>query len=329
MSSEFVGDDVDVAEQALAAYDLPSDATLTLLNLSENATYAVDVDGRRSILRVHRKDYHRAHEIESELDWLDALRKDGDVTVPTVLPTRDGRRVVTVDHDGTARHVVHFEMVSGAEPSEDALTTNDFHGLGRITAALHDHSRQWRRPARFGRFAWDWRHSLGQEPRWGRWRDAVGVDATEADVLGRARDLLGRRLAEYGSGTDVFGLIHADLRLANLLVDDDTTTVIDFDDCGFGWYFYDFGTAVSFIEDDPAVPEWQAAWAEGYRTRRTLASSDEAMLPSFVLLRRLLLLAWMGTHSHSRESQAISVSYAAGSCALAERYLSSDGASIA
>ena len=45
------------------------------------------------------------------------------------------------------------------------------------------------------------------------------------------------------------------------------------------------------------------------------------MLPSFVLLRRLLLLAWMGSHSHSRESQAMSVTYAAGSCELAERYL--------
>ncbi len=62
-----------------------------------------------------------------------------------------------------------------------------------------------------------------------------------------------------------------------------------------------------------------------YRTRRELAAADEDMLASFVLLRRLLLLAWMGTHSHSRESQAISVTYAAGSCTLAERYLSSDG----
>src|SRR5919206_308102 len=50
------------------------------------------------------------HEIESELDWLDALRRDGDVTVPTVLPASDGRRMVTVNVDGTPRHVVHFEM---------------------------------------------------------------------------------------------------------------------------------------------------------------------------------------------------------------------------
>lgn len=322
-----VSDDVEVAEKALTAFDLPQGSILHLLNLSENATYSVEFPGtgHRTILRVHRKDYHRADQIESELLWLDALRRDSDIIVPTVLPARDGRRVVTVQHDGADRHIVHFAMVPGAEPDEKSLTTTDFHTLGEITAALHDHSRSWERPPVFSRFAWDWEHSLGGSPRWGRWRDATGVGESEADVLVRAEWLLQRRLADYGTGPDTFGLVHADLRLANLLVDDGTITVIDFDDCGFGWYFYDFGTAVSFFEDHPSVPEWQDAWAAGYRTRRSLPAADEDMLASFVLLRRLLLLAWMGTHSHSKESQAISVTYAAGSCELAERYLSSDG----
>ncbi len=323
----FVADDVDVAACALAEYDLSPDSTLRLINLSENATYAVSdaATGTQSILRVHRKGYHRAHEIASELDWLDALQRDGTVTVPTVLPARDGRRIVTVDQNGTPRHVVHFAMVPGTEPDEATLTVEDFHTLGRLTADLHTHSRAWVRPTGFGRFSWDWTHSLGEHPRWGRWQDAVGVGPGESEVLTRAVALLGQRLGEYGSGPDVFGLVHADLRLANLLVDGETITVIDFDDCGFGWYFYDFGTAVSFFEDDPAVPEWQDAWATGYRTRRTLPAADEAMLPSFVLLRRFLLLAWMGTHSHSKESQAMSITYAQGSCALAERYLTHHG----
>ena len=324
-----VSDDKEVAERALAEYDLSPDSTLQLLNLSENATYAVTDGGARSILRVHRKDYHRPDQIESELQWLDALRRDSDITVPTVLPARDGRQVVTVEHDGSERYVVHFEMVPGAEPDENSLTTTDFHTLGAITAALHEHARSWDRPTGFSRFAWDWDHSLGDAPRWGRWRDAVGVGRPEAETLDRAQQLLRRRLADYGTGADTYGLIHADLRLANLLVDGDTITVIDFDDCGFGWYFYDFGSAVSFFEDNPLVPEWQYAWVGGYRTKRPLAAADEDMLASFVLLRRLLLLAWMGTHSHSRESQAISVTYAAGSCELAERYLSSDGHRLA
>ena len=329
--ADFVGNDLHIAERALGAYELAPASTLTLLNLSENATYAVeDPDtGARSILRVHRKNYHRRHEIESELDWLDALRRDSELTVPVVIPARDGTRVLTIDDEDGPRHVVHFEMVSGVEPDEKTLTVQDFHTLGAITAALHDHSRAWQRPPGFGRFAWDWQNCLGGSPRWGRWHDAVGVGPAEIDVLDRAQQLLAQRLTEYGSGADTFGLVHADLRLANLLVDGTDITVIDFDDCGFSWYFYDFGTAVSFFEDDPAVPEWQDAWVRGYRTRRTMTAADEAMLPSFVLLRRLLLLAWMGTHNHSRESQQMSITYAAGSATLAERYLTSNGLNLA
>lgn len=334
-----ITDEIDVARFALRHYDIGTDATLRLLNLSENATYLVEDGGTQSILRVHRQNYHQPHEIESELNWLQALHTDSDVTVPTVVPARDGRRVVTVEGDetgGIARHIVQFGMVAGAEPDEGTLTLDDFHTLGRITAALHDHSQRWKRPAGFGRFSWDWEHSLGASPRWGRWQDAEGVGPAERQVLERAQALLHDRLHAYGTGPDVYGLIHADLRLANLLVDPDSAgpagsagiTVIDFDDCGFGWYFYDFGTAVSFIEHDPALPEWQDAWVRGYRTRRDLPASDEDMLASFVLLRRLLLLAWMGTHSHSRESATKAISYAAGSCELAERYLRSHGLTL-
>ena len=51
--------------------------------------------------------------------------------------------------------------------------------------------------------------------------------------------------------------------------------VIDFDDCGFGWYMYDLAAAVSFIEHDPRVPELIDAWARGYRTVLELPAAVE------------------------------------------------------
>ncbi len=46
-SDVLVTPDKEVAERALAQYDLSPDSTLQLLNLSENATYAVtDGDAR-------------------------------------------------------------------------------------------------------------------------------------------------------------------------------------------------------------------------------------------------------------------------------------------
>jgi Ser/Thr protein kinase RdoA (MazF antagonist) len=322
--------DGEVADLALARYGFTDQRTCRMINLSENATYLVEDPGtgRAGILRVHRENYHGPAEIESELDWLTALREDTEVSTPVVIPTTDGQRLVTCRPRGGDRHAVLFEVVPGIEPDDVALELSSFETLGQITAQMHQHARSWQRPAGFDRFAWDWEHSFGAQPRWGRWQDGIGVGGEETKLLGAAVDLVQQRLEQYGTGPERFGLVHADLRLANLLVDGDRVNVIDFDDCGFSWYMYDFGTAVSFLEHDPRLPEWQQAWLHGYRSVAALTDEDVDMLATFVMMRRLLLVAWMGSHAHSRECQELGPGYTAGSCELARRYLASEGHAV-
>jgi Ser/Thr protein kinase RdoA (MazF antagonist) len=309
------------ARATLAAWGCGPDAAVSLLQVSENATFLVDDPGQgRSVLRVHRLGYHSVAAIESELGWLDALRGAG-VRTPRVLPARDGRRVVTaVDPcGGASRNCVRFEFLPGAEPPADAA---HFAALGELTARMHAHARTWARPAGFTRFAWDLDAAFGNSPRWGHWRHGPGVGPGEAAILCRAEETVTRRLAAYGAGPQRFGLIHADLRLANLLTSDGQTAVIDFDDCGTGWYLYDLAAAVSFFEDDPAVPDLAAAWLAGYRRGGGVVSAeDEAQIWTFIVLRRLLLLGWTGSHPAAADAAALGAGYAAGSCELAERYL--------
>ena len=72
--------------------------------------------------------------------------------------------------------------------------------------------------------------------------------------------------------------------------------LLDFDDCGWGWFLYDLGAALSFVEDSPRVPELVSAWVRGYRAEAPLSAAEVAELDTFVLLRRLLLVAWLGSH---------------------------------
>src|SRR5581483_9634210 len=131
----------------------------------------------------------------------------------------------------------------------------------------------------------------------GRWQDGIAVGPQEREVLGRLDATLRTRLGRFGTAPDRYGLVHADLRLANLLMDGDSTYVIDFDDCGWSWYLYDLGAALSFIEHDPRVPELVDSWTRGYRRVRALPAEDEAEIPTFILMRRLLLVAWIGSHA--------------------------------
>jgi Ser/Thr protein kinase RdoA (MazF antagonist) len=317
-----------LAREALRWYGLDADAALTLVSLSENAVFAVDdpVTGTRSALRLHRPGYHSRRAIESELAWVTALRCDGVVATPPVLPARDGALVAAVPTgNGGDRFAVRFDWVPGVEPAGERLV-DDFGTLGETAARLHAHARRWRRPPWFTRQTWDHARSVGPRGHWGRWQDGVGVGAEERAVLAALEAVLGRRLAAFGAGPERFGLVHADMRLANLLVDDEAgMTLLDFDDCGFSWYLYDLGAALSFLEDDPRVPGLVDAWVEGYRTVGDLGADEVAELPTFVLLRRLLLVAWVGSHQDAPYARSLGAPFTRRSCDLAEAYLSRYG----
>ena len=139
------------------------------------------------------------------------------------------------------------------------------------------------------------------------------------------RNPVKRRLDRFGKTPDRFNLIHGDMRLANLLMDNGTIKVIDFDDCGFSWFLYDCATTVSFFEDSPDVPALIEAWVRGYRRVGTLSAEEVAEIDTFVMLRRLLLVAWIGSHSETELAQSMGVAYTKSTLPLCERYLSRFG----
>jgi Ser/Thr protein kinase RdoA (MazF antagonist) len=312
----------DLAAAALPHFGLSERATATLCNVSENHTFRVEDPESPNgyALRVHRPGYRTAHQIESELQWVDALREDR--AVDTCVPVRapGGERVLHV-HD---HNVVLWEWLPGSEPDPEGDEVLDgFRVLGAVSARMHAHARAWSRPAGFDRPPWDYDHTLGAAGAWGRWQDGLGMGPEELALLGRLDETIRQRLEAYGQSDERFGLVHADIRLANLLVDDGHVRVIDFDDSGFAWFMYDFATTVSFMEDHPRVPELQAAWLEGYRGVAPLDPADEAELDTFVMLRRLLLVAWIGSHhTFATEAAELGAGFTTGTCALAERYLS-------
>ena len=107
------------AQDALAAYDGHPDASLELLNVSENATFLVrDPEAGPSVLRVHRLGYHTELEIASELAWMDALRAEAGVRTPRVLTAADGRRVVTVSERGGGRNGTACASSSSPAPNQ-------------------------------------------------------------------------------------------------------------------------------------------------------------------------------------------------------------------
>ncbi len=311
------------ARAALPSYGREPDAPLRLLSLSENATYLVD-DDEPIVLRVHRADYHSLQAIRSELAWMAALREQTDVVTPRLIPALDGQEVVTAVLNDHPLNVDAVTFVPGCTAEERPAAVG-FDQLGRITATMHDHVRGWRAPEGFTRFDWTAETMIGPQGRWGNWRHAPELTPADESVIERAATQLQLKLVEFGTAPDRFGLIHADLRMANLMIDPEVEggpiTVIDFDDCGWSWHLADLGAVVSFIEDTPEAEAMIAGWLKGYRETRELPDEHLAMIPSFVLLRRLQLTAWVASHALADSAIAFTDGFAEGTARLASRYL--------
>lgn len=313
-----------LADAALKHYDCPSPIRLSLVNISENATFLVEMEGERYALRIHRPGYHSSQAIASELEWITALKQSGQIETPLPLPGRDDQFIQEIDltTDGQPVRCVLFDWLTGSEPGIAEDLTRPFQVLGEVTARMHLHSINWKRSVGFTRFAWDFESSLGEAaPHWGHWRNGLGIEARHLELFSRTVSVIGERLLRYGREANQFGMIHADLRLANLLVDGDAVKVIDFDDCGFGWFMYDAATPISFYEHLPNTDQLIGHWLEGYQRVRTLSAEDVAEIPTFIMLRRLLLIAWIGSHSETDLAQSMGHSYTDGSLGLCENYL--------
>jgi len=308
----------------LRGWALPPATAIRLLSVSENATFLLSAPGRELVLRVHRLGQVSANEIRSELAWIEALREDARIETAAPVRGSDGEAVQILGSRAGAgaapRFAVAFERLPGHEPALSEAP-RWFERLGELTARLHRQARTWTLPPGFVRQRWDVEAMVGEYGRWGPWRTAVGLDSSGRAVLDEAVTVIRRRLERFGTGAERFGLVHADLRLANLLIDGATMRLIDFDDCGFGWFAYDFAASVSFIEHEAVLPELKAAWCSGYRQSGELSAEVEAEIPTFVMLRRILLTAWLTSHADAPFARECGTSFTGGTVTLAEQFL--------
>ena len=315
-----------IAQASHILWDIPANAKYQLINLSENATFQVRYGVVTKILRINRLGYHSRDAILSEIAWIEALQSDNIINTADILRGKNAEKLQCYDDAITCQkyHMLLFEFLAGHHLDEHQDLTKNFYHLGNITAKLHLHSQKFthKLPSFFTRLDWDFDGMIGTNPHWGAWQDMVNNNAS-IKLLTRATEKIKDKLYHYGQSADNYGLIHADLRLANFLIDGDNLKILDFDDCGFSWFLYDIGAAFSFIENHPEKAEMIEAWLAGYQKIRKLMPDDIAMIPCFIMLRKMVLLGWIGSHGATLLASQQSGSFTEQACLLAEEFLSS------
>lgn len=308
----------------LPRWGLAEDGPLRLLTVSENATWLAGEGASRLVLRVQRPGYNSDAAVASELGWIAALRAGGVVATPAPVPAQDGAETVAITCAGLRFLVAGFEFAEGRAPSDGDDLAGWFVHLGEITARLHRFSRDWPRPAGFERRSWDFRAICGPDADWGDWRAQPGMTADEIALLALVEADLATKIAAYDADPARRGLIHCDMRTANLLVDGTQMSVIDFDDCGIGWFAFDFAASTSFMDPEmlwPLLPHWIA----GYERVMPFDAADRDILPALVMLRRLQLVGWIASHSEAPEPRALGPAFTRHTVVMGRDWLEGSG----
>jgi Ser/Thr protein kinase RdoA (MazF antagonist) len=277
-------------------------AAIELLSVSENLVFRVDrVTGGPVVARLHRSGYNSLVELESEHAWVSAINQSSSIAAARPIETSEGRSHVAVDvAAGDTRFVGVVDWVGGQTLGHildgevsSAETVEWYRRAGGLLGQVHNQAAEWKRPSWFQRRAWDVDGMVGPDPEWGRFWAVPLADPGQREVLAGTRDSLRDVLSEFGTATDRYGLIHADLYCENMFVADDELVMIDFDDAGFGWHLYDIAVAVYDQARAPWFPDVRDAIVDGYRESRPLPADHEALLSTFLLMRSLALLGWL------------------------------------
>jgi Ser/Thr protein kinase RdoA (MazF antagonist) len=312
----------DILPLALRTYNrnaLPEQCQL--LNITENATYLVPPFGEETepiVLRLNRPGYRSDEEVVSEQLWIKALRQADAALIPAIIPDILGHQICWIND----QIVIASKFIDAHDPKREDWV-ECFGQLGGITARMHIQARSWRIPTDFVRPTWNVEALIGAQSCYGTWASNSLVSVPQAQVLVAAETKLRAELLNYGQTPENFGLIHSDLRISNILVTaDGQIHVIDFDDCGFGWYLFDLACALSFIETQPEVPAMISAWLQNYQCIQPLTPGDISIIPAMIMMRRLQMTAWMEARKETDFAAELRAQdFVAGTLSIAQAYL--------
>jgi Ser/Thr protein kinase RdoA (MazF antagonist) len=265
-----------------------------------NAVYQFPVGDKSAILRIGVEDCP-TNQTLGMLKWVSYLAQQGaPVTAP--LPSINNHLLESLKHYGTRYTLTAFEKAEGTlaeniPPSEwgEAL----FRSIGRAAGKMHQVSAGFHpsRPA-LTRPQWFDAYEI---------RTATEKLATTTDPASEKLTMLIQELHRLPTSPIEFGLIHGDLHFANFIIQPGgQVTIIDFDDCVYGWFVMDVAMALFDIlvlynaateEDNQHFAQiFLSSYLSGYRQENDLSLFWQSQIPQFLKLKELCIYASLIGH---------------------------------
>ncbi len=311
-----------IATYLAAHYGLAEPIEVHELERGANRNYLVTSKGRRYVYRVYTDHdfYVRNPEAyQYELDLL-AYLGEYELAVPDPVVRLDGQRLsvmmdstraatdtsadppsdprsgpstnpssvqlsdpATGSHDGARRGAL-FHFFEGEEHVTWHPEVNEpvVISFGSAVAEIHQRADQF--PVPYCRHHFDLQYLLdGPLQTLGSILEERGGE--DLSFFRDYADHMRRQINLLGKDKEIYGLIHADLHVGNILYHPENGyCILDFDQCAFGWRAYDVATfKYNIIETVPdhLTDEIWRCFLEGYNRVRPLTQHELDCLPVF------------------------------------------------
>lgn len=294
---------ISMAEQISKLYpQLGSIYEIHFVTSSENHTYRILSEQGDFAMRAQRPGYHSLEEINAEIQFVETLSNSRIATAKPVMRT-DGNFVSHMQTPEGDRLVTLFHWVNGRHPEE--IEFYDTYGkMGSIMGHMHRVSTKISKDYTKRRPRWTLNEIIGSHAVWGGWDHPDYIAQSQRQLILDFLALFQSQLIQYDS-TGRCGLIHADMRPTNVILNEGEVIIIDFDDCCHSWYLFDIAATVSFLEHRPDLPTWLNHFISQYRYQSPLSKQEVDLLPFFIGLRRVQLMAWYFSHRESAYAQSL------------------------
>jgi Ser/Thr protein kinase RdoA (MazF antagonist) len=264
-------------------------ARLRLVTNDMNGIFRIDTrDGRKFILRVTLPEGgHTRDHVAAEMDWLAALARDTNLSVPRPLPARDGSLVVEAAASGVpeARLCEIFSWVNGKDLAEN-ISEVSMSKLGELMAGLHLHALTYHPPSKLSLLRFD-RVFPFPEP-------VVLFEEQFSPLFPAERRVVYEKAIAWAQDSidglkasgEPMRILHNDLHQWNVRNARGVLSPIDFEDLMLGWPVQDIATTLYYF-DAETYEALRGAFEEGYTRHSPWPERRAGEIDSFIAARGL------------------------------------------
>jgi Ser/Thr protein kinase RdoA (MazF antagonist) len=278
-----------MAVKAMDAYGL-GETKIQLIKHEMNSVFKVygEETDKTYVLRIHPGNWLSPEIINTESIFLEALAREEGLLASTPVRGKNYSyvQIVSTDEVPEARCCMLFNWVEG-DIYEDKLEPEFLIQSGEYLGRLHEYGKKFKPMDGFKRPRLDMEGLFGPNGMFSSKYGELLIEKEDKEFLAKVEDKLRSQLDQIGTGEEMFGFIHGDYYFKNLVDQDGRIGAIDFDLCGWGYYYYDL-----------LPPYWPSQQGDldqalnyilqGYRKVRKVPDGFDEYKDTFNAIRRLM-----------------------------------------